>query len=212
MFASLKSDFYIIKSNIKFYIFAYIFIIFAAISQNSQFLYVFYPTFISILLTISLANQNNTSGFTSFLLSMPISRINIVLGRYFFTICFSISSLFISCFFMYLFKDSTFYNSFVTLIFYTCVTLLFLSIIIPITYAVKPNYLGIVFLFCSFIPAISIFIFKKSIKNIDFNYINQNLIKIYNSVPSLLFILLICLLIALFSIFISYQIFKRKEF
>ena len=214
MLSALKSDFYLMKSTVRFFLIVQVLMICFAIVDSSQYLYLFYPTFMSLVLMTSINGNAQLSGFYNILLSSPISRKNIVIGRYLFLLVSSIPIILLSSAVMFILKDATAYEA-IRLIIICCTVIITLqSIFTPLTYILKPNYISLVFFSIWFIPAIIVMLLKPFIERSNFDPTNLILTaeNIYNSLPALSIILLISLIILAISIIISIAVFKKKEF
>ena len=214
MLAACRSDFYLMKSTIRAYLIAQLFMVALAIATNSQYLYLFYPTFTSVVLTMNGSSYNSSSGFSSLLLSSPISRANVVVGRYLFLLLFCIPTIILSCFIMFILGDATAYEMIRLMLICCTIILTLMSIFTPITYILKPNYISVAFLCICFIPSIIVILLKPVIKrsNFDIQYMISTIENIYNSLPTLTIILFISLVLLAISITVSIAVFRRKEF
>ena len=214
MLSAFKSDFYLMKSNIRFFLIAQVLIICFAIVNSSQYLYLFYPTFMSLVLMTSINGSAQLSGFSSILLSSPISRKNIVIGRYLFLLASSIPIILLSSAIMFILKDANAHEA-IRLIIICCIIIITLqAIFTPLTYILKPNYISLVFFSVWFIPAIIVMLLKPLLERSNFNIENIILTieNIYNSLTTLSIILLVSLILLAISMTISIAVFKKKEF
>lgn len=213
MLSAFKSDFYLMKSTIRYYLIAQVFMICFAIISNSQYLYLFYPTFTSLVICMYTSNQTS-QGFSGILLSSPISRKDIVIGRYLFILGFSIPVILLSSAVMFILRDATAYEA-IRLIIICCTIIITLQAIFsPLTYILQPNHIGIAFFSVCFIPSIIIFLLKPLIErsNFDIENIILTVENIYNSLTALSIILLASLVLLAISMTISIAVFKKKEF
>lgn len=214
MLSAFKSDFYLMKSTIRFFLIVQVFMICFAIVNSSQYLYLFYPTFMSLVLMTSINGSAQLSGFSSILLSSPISRKNIVIGRYLFLLASSIPIILLSSAIMFILKDANAHEA-IRLIIICCIIIITLqAIFTPLTYILKPNYISLVFFSVWFIPAIIVMLLKPLLErsNFDIENIILTIENIYNSLTALSIILLISLILLAISITISIAFFKKKEF
>lgn len=214
MLSAFKSDFYLMKSTIRFFLIVQVFMICFAIVNSSQYLYLFYPTFMSLVLMTSINGSAQLSGFSSILLSSPISRKDIVIGRYLFILGFSIPVILLSSAVMFILRDATVYEA-IRLIIICCTIIITLQAIFsPLTYILKPNYISLVFFSVWFIPAIIVMLLKPLLERSNFNIENIILTieNIYNSLTTLSIILLVSLILLAISMTISIAVFKKKEF
>ena len=69
MLSACRSDFYLMKSTVRFYLIAQIFLFFIAHLYDSQYLYLFYPTLTAIMLSLSTNLQSASTGLARSLLS-----------------------------------------------------------------------------------------------------------------------------------------------
>ena len=213
MLSAFKSDFYLMKSNIRFFLIAQVLIICFAIVNSSQYLYLFYPTFMSLVICMYASNQTS-QGFSGILLSSPISRKDIVIGRYLFLLASSIPIILLSSAIMFILKDANAHEA-IRLIIICCIIIITLqAIFTPLTYILKPNYISLVFFSVWFIPAIIVMLLKPLLERSNFNIENIILTieNIYNSLTTLSIILLVSLILLAISMTISIAVFKKKEF
>lgn len=213
MLSAFKSDFYLMKSTIRFYLIAQVLMICFAIANSSQYLYLFYPTFTSLVICMNTSNQTS-QGFSGILLSSPISRNNIVFGRYLFLLVCSVPVVLLSSAVMFILKDANAYEAIRLMIICCTIIITLQSIFTPLTYILKTNYIGIAFFSICFIPAIIVRLLKPLLERSNFDPTNLILTaeNIYNSLPALSIILLISLILLAISITISIAVFKKKEF
>lgn len=214
MLSAFKSDFYLMKSTIRFYLIAQVLMIFLAVTNNSPSLYLFYPTFMSLAITMSISTNTQSFAFSGILLSSPISRKNIVMGRYLFVLSICIPVLIISCAIMFMANDATGYETIKLIIIWCAIILTLQAIFTPLTYVLKPNYIGIAFFSICFIPSVLVILLKPLLKrsNINIEQLTSTIENIYNSLSALSIILLASLILLAISIIISISVFKKKEF
>lgn len=213
MLSAFKSDFYLMKSTIRFFLIAQVLMICFAIVNSSQYLYLFYPTFMSLVICMYASNQTS-QGFSGILLSSPISRKDIVIGRYLFILGFSIPVILLSSAVMFILKDATAYEAIRLIIICCTITITLQAIFTPLTYILKPNYIGFAFFSICFIPAIIVRLLTPLLKrsNFDIEKLTSTIENIYNSLTALRLILLASLILLAISMIISIAVFNEKEF
>lgn len=214
MLSAYRSDFYLMKSLIGYYLKIQVLMIFLAIIYSSQYFYLFSSNIISLMLLTSSNLNALSNGYSGILLSSPISRKNIVTGRYLFVLSFSIIMVLLSCLVMFILGDATAYET-IRLIIIQCAFLITLqSIFTPLSYILKPNHISVAFLFICFMPSLLVLLLKPFIESSDFNM--ESLIltieSIYNSLTTLSLILLASIVLLAISMTISITVFKKKEF
>lgn len=214
MLSACRSDFYLMKSTVRFYLIAQIFLFFIAHLYDSQYLYLFYPTLTAIMLSLSTNLQSASTGFAGILLSSPLSRKNIVIGRYLFLLGFSIPVVILSSAVMFILKDATAYETIRLILIFSTIIITLQSVFTPLTYMLKPNYITIAFFTIFFAPAIIVMLLKPFLErsNFDIENLILNIESIYNSLTALSIILLASLILLAISITISIAVFKKKEF
>lgn len=214
MLSACRSDFYLMKSTVRLYLIVQVLMICFASVSNSQYLYLFYPTLTSLVVSINLNNQTTSGGFSGILLSSPISRKSIVIGRYLFILLFSVPIILLSSLIMFIAGDATSYETIRLIIICCTIIITMQSIFTPLSYILKPNYLNISFIIICFVPSVIFLLLKPLLErsNFDIENIILTVENIYNSLTALSIILLASLVLLAISMTISIAVFKKKEF
>ena len=133
MLASYKSDFYLLRGYLKTFIGTFaLLIVFSVVQKSSYFAY-FYPAFMAVFTPFSLFSLAEQSGWESMLLSAPITRADIVRGRY--MMCLSIDLIMLLVgFITALFLKSDISSNIAALLLSLAAVLVLNSLVIPILY------------------------------------------------------------------------------
>ena len=211
MLSAYKSNFYLMKSNLKILIIVQICLIAFGHFINSAYCYLFYPTFAGIFMPINFGNYDTLS-FTPFLLSSPISRKNVVFSKYLIAFSYCILALLISSIFMVILGDANFYDAIRLSIVCCSIVILGVSLVTPLTFIFKPQHVTVIFMAICFIPAIITTIAVKMLDDITIDKIELLLTNFYNNISNLILVLVISVILLVISNIISIIAFNKKEF
>ena len=208
MLASYKSDFYLLRGYLKTYIGTFaLMIVFSVVQKSSYFAY-FYPAFMAVFTPFSLFSLAEQSGWESMLLSAPITRADIVRGRY--MMCLSIDLIMLLVgFITALFLKSDISSNIAALLLSLAAVLVLNSLVIPIVYKFGATKGRFAVMVICILPAIVFPLIGSS--DADFDLLIK-IVDFLQRIPVLLVIDACCLVLLGLSYFISSLIYNRKEF
>lgn len=211
MLTAIKSDFTLLRDQLKSLILVFAFMLSMAYLQKSTSFIFFYASFMSFFIPFSLASLDEQSGWDAVLLCTPVSRVGMVRGRY--AVCliytcvvtlvgFAVATLMMP-------GIENLYAVLVSL----AITLLFIGILLPVIYKLGSHKARYVLMVLSLLPSLLFFIADGlNPLRLFVEAYGQALQRAFTSIPFLLTIDAVCLFILALSCSISSYIYGKKEF
>ncbi|MBS5703874.1 MAG: ABC-2 transporter permease [Butyricicoccus pullicaecorum] len=208
MLASLKSDYYLLRGYFKTLLGVYAFMIVISVIQGNAYMANFYPAFLAIYMPYTLFSLSQQSGWETMLLSAPVSRGGLVGGRY--AMCLAVDgvmlliSFAVSCFI----EPDAVLENVCSVLFTLTLVLALNAVLLPIIYKFGVNRARFVFMAVCLVPALALPLSDV----IDCLPLANAFSRIIRSVPALLGVCACAFALLGLSYWISYAIYRRKEF
>ena len=215
MLSALKSNFYVMKSTFYAVAILHISFLFLAHFTKSNNIYILCTLFTVDMVTASMCEPLIPDSFTSLLVCSPVSRKNMVLGKYLSIFFFYTLTLLVCSAIMFILGDVTLLQAFNFFIVYNSISIINMSVSFPMTYIFKPKYVSFAICFIIFLTYTLSLIILAVFLNYPFATDKQALFLFDNFLdnPTAIIVTFIISIVFLcISISISVKAFMKKEF
>lgn len=209
MLASLRSDFYLMRSYFKTIFGVFLFMVVMSFVQQSDYFVFFYAAFMAVYLPISLFSLSEQSGWESMLLSAPVTRSGIVRGRYLMCAATDFAFVLIGAAVALAINRDT--GVILPMLVSLSIALFLNAIMLPLIYRFGPTKARFAMMAVCIIPAIVLPLVLDILDSGSQLHLSA-FVQSLEPIPVLLLICLVCALLFLLSHLLSCRIYGKKEF